>query len=69
MLFVLQKRKPVEPSNQFIRTYFSTFRNDPLMSLIETMDADEGSEPEKDRDESPEKEKVAELNKNQESPT
>ncbi len=69
-LLCFQKRIPVEPSKQFIRTYFSTFKNDPLMSLIETMkDSDDGSEPEKDRDETPEKEKAAELSKNEESPT
>ncbi len=33
-VFSLQNRGPVEPSQQFIRTYFSTFRNDPVVAAI-----------------------------------
>ncbi len=29
-----QERKPVEPSDQFIRTYFSTFKNDPVVAAM-----------------------------------
>ncbi len=32
--FAFQERKPVEPSDQFIRTYFSTFKNDPVVAAM-----------------------------------
>lgn len=40
MSFVFQDRRPVPPSPQFIRTYFSAFANDPiLVGLEQTMQA------------------------------
>ena len=62
-----QNRVPVEPSPQFILTYFSAFSNDPILNSlgadkgVDSAESSETSEPEKHQDETPEKEMAAEI--------
>ena len=58
----------MEPSRQFIRTYFSTFCNDPILLKVQKIgteeekkgenEEEEEENKEKGRDETPEKEKI-----------
>ena len=71
----LQSKKPVEPSPQFIRTYFSAFCNDPIFNTVEkntpqaevgspdSAEGSETSEPEKHTDETSEKEMIGDGDK------
>ncbi|KAI0231228.1 Mitochondrial import receptor subunit TOM70 [Lamellibrachia satsuma] len=68
-----KNRVPVEPSPQFILTYFSAFANDPILNSIamdkgigageptDSAESSEASEPEKHQDETPEKEMADEI--------
>jgi hypothetical protein len=69
-----QNRAPIEPSRQFVRTYFSAFCNDPIFHGTEkpagaggkrddagspdSAHSSDSSEPEKHTDETPEKEMI-----------
>ena len=41
---VLQNRVPTEPSKQYIRTYSSTFCNDPIMEAVKNLSATQQNE-------------------------
>ena len=61
----------MEPSSQFIRTYFSAFDNDPIFACFkdDSMASNTAEETEKHQEESLEKEKIEDVGKSDTSGT